>query len=208
MSDCTNLEMRDLLPELARGALTGPSLVAVEQHLASCASCRAELALVRNAQAVLSATPSIDASRIAAAVVRSSSIRRNATTTVAETRRRRAWSLWTPSRRVWLAAASIVAVAGATVLATNIAREPDLADLPPVVIHTEEPAAPAPIAPERTAPVRGVTLPPARDELVLGGGVSDLADADLESLLRALDGLDAQLDLEPAPLLPRLEGDA
>jgi hypothetical protein len=37
--------------------------------------------------------------------------------------------------------------------------------------------------------------------------VSDLAEADLESLLRALDDLDAQLDVEPAPLLPLLEGE-
>jgi hypothetical protein len=41
----------------------------------------------------------------------------------------------------------------------------------------------------------------------VGGGLSDLADADLESLLRALDGLDAQLDVEPAPLLPLVEGE-
>ena len=207
MSECTNLEMRDLLPDLARGALTGPSLVAVEQHLASCASCRAELALVRSAQGVLGAIPSVDASRIAAAVVRSGAVRRNATAAVAQSRRRRAWSAAASSRRVWLAAASVVAIAGAAVLATSIARNPGSPDLPPVVIEFEGPNAPAPNTPEPGEPVRSVTRPPAREELVMGGGVSDLADADLESLLRALDGLDAQLDVEPATLLPVLEGD-
>ena len=207
MSECTNLEMRDLLPDLARGALTGPSLVAVEQHVASCASCRAELALVRSAQAVLGATPSVDASRIVAAVVRSGAIRRNATTAVAQSRRRRGWSMSTSPRRVWLAAASVVAVAGAAVLATSVARKPGSPDLPPVVIQFEEPNAPVPNAAEATEPVRSPTRPPARAELVMGGGVSDLADADLESLLKALDGLDAQLDVEPAPLLPVLEGE-
>jgi anti-sigma factor RsiW len=207
MSDCTNLEMRDLLPDLARGALTGPSLVAVEQHIASCASCRAELALVRSAQAVLAATPSVDASRIAAAVVRSGAIRRNATMAVVQSRHRRAWSVSPSSRRVWLAAASVVAVAGAAVLATNVARKPASPDTAPVVVQIEEPNAPAPNAPDAAEPVRSTTRPPAREELVMDGGVSDLADADLESLLKALDGLDAQLDVEPAPLLPVLEGD-
>jgi hypothetical protein len=41
----------------------------------------------------------------------------------------------------------------------------------------------------------------------MGGGVSDLADADLESLLQALDDVDTQLDVEPAVLLPVMEGD-
>jgi putative zinc finger protein len=207
MSDCTNLEMRDLLPDLARGALTGPSLVAVEQHVASCASCRAELALVRSAQVVLGATPSVDASRIVAAVVRSGAIRRNATTAVAQSRRRRAWSMSTSSRQVWLAAASVVAVAAAAALATSVARKPGSPDLAPVAVQVEEPTAPRTIMRDPAESGRSPTRPPARAELVMGGGVSDLADADLESLLRALDGLDAQIDVEPAPLLPVLEGD-
>jgi hypothetical protein len=41
----------------------------------------------------------------------------------------------------------------------------------------------------------------------MGGGVSDLADADLESLLDVLDDVDTELDVEPAVVLPVLEGD-
>jgi hypothetical protein len=44
-------------------------------------------------------------------------------------------------------------------------------------------------------------------ELVVGGGVADLADADLEALLAMLDGLDAQIDVEPAALPVLLEGE-
>jgi anti-sigma factor RsiW len=186
MTDCTNLEMRDLLPDLARGALTGPSLVAVERHLATCASCRAELALVRSARTVLSVAPPVDASRIAAAVVRSRATRR------------------TTMRRVWLAAASVIAIVGAAALARSVASKPGEPELAPVVAQREAPS-------PRTAPadsngrVRSTARPPAGAELVVSGGVSDLADADLESLLRMLDGLDAQLDVEPAALLPLLE---
>jgi anti-sigma factor RsiW len=207
MSDCTNLEMRDLLPDFARGALSGRSLVAVEQHLATCASCRAELALVRNAQVVLGATPRVDTSRIAAAVVRAGRIRRDATTAVAQARRRRAWSILASPRRVWLAAASVVAIVGAALLVTSVALDSGAPDLPPAVAQVEESIAPAPIATAPTQRVRSTTRQVPGAELVVGGGLSDLADADLESLLRMLDGLDAQLDVEPAILLPLLEGE-
>ncbi len=205
MSECTNMEMRDLLPDLARGALSGPSLVALDAHLATCAACRAELELVRKAHGVLSATPSIDTARIVAAVARSSALRRDATTAVAQTRRRRASSVAAPARRVWLAAASVGAIAVAALLASNLDRTPGSSDLPPVVVHIEEPTRPAPVG---SAPTPSTTGQPApRIELVMGGGVSDLADADLESLLEVLDDVDTELDVEPAVLLPVLEGD-
>ena len=108
MTDCTNLEMRDLLPDYARGAMTGPSARAVEQHLASCASCRAELAVIRRARAALSDAPRVDAARIVAAVDRSRHARQRVT------------------RRVWLAAASIVAIIGAAALARTVATRPRL----------------------------------------------------------------------------------
>lgn len=203
MSECTNLDMRDLLPDLARGALSAPSSVEVEDHLASCAGCRAELRLLRDARALLSTTPSVDAPRIVAAIARSTAIRRDATAAVGETRRRRTWSVASPSRRVWLAAASIVAVVGAAVLASGRLRTPGSRDLAPVVAEAEHPRTPTSV---RTEPAGRVRARPAH-ELVMGGGVSDLADADLESLLQALDDVDTQLDVEPAVVMPVLEGD-
>jgi hypothetical protein len=205
MSECTNLEMSDLLPELARGTLTGPALVAVEDHLATCAACRAELDLVRSARAVLSATPAVDTSRIVAAITRSNTIRRDATAAVAQTRRRRAWSIATPSRRVWLAAASIVAAVGVSLIASNVSRDPEAPAPSPIVAQTDQPTPPAPTTPE---PVRPATTRPAgRVELMMAGGVADLADAELESLLEVLEDVDTELDVEPAVLLPVLEGD-
>ena len=188
MSECTNLEMRDLLPDLARGALAGPELAAVDQHLASCAACRDELALVRSARAVLSAAaPPVDVSRIATALVQSRVVRRHST------------------RRVWLAAASVVAILGAALLATSVVREPVAPHLPPVVVEGPTRATPTPRGP--TDPVRSTTPQVPGPELVVGGGLSELADADIESLLRIVDGLDAHLDVEPAALLPLLEGE-
>ena len=205
MSECTNLEMRDLLPDFARGAVTGASSVALEGHLETCAECRAELRLLRDARAVLTTTPSVDAPRIVAAIARSRTIRRDATAAVAETRRRQAWSVTTPSRRVWLAAASIVAVVAAAVLASSTIRTTTEPNLTPAVAQTEQPSPPTPVIAEPNRPVS--PRPPTHAELVMGGGVSDLADADLESLLQALNDVDTQLDVEPAVVLPVLEGD-
>jgi anti-sigma factor RsiW len=205
MSDCTNLEMSDLLPELARGALTGPSRLAVEDHLATCEACRAELELVRSAHAVLSTTPAVDTSRIVAAVARSNAVRRDATVAVAQARRRRAWNVSAPSKRMWLAAASIVAAVGVSVIGSNVTRRPDAPAVAPTVAQVEQPNTPAPATPASTQPA--TSRPAGRAELVMGGGVSDLADADLESLLKVLDDVDTELDVEPAVLLPVLEGD-
>ena len=204
MSECTHLDMRDLLPDFVRGELTSDSSATLEAHLASCAACRAELRLVRDAHAVLAATPAVDAPRIADAIARSRGVRRDAALAVAETRRLRSSSVRTTSRRVWLAAAAIAAVATAVVLGSNGTRTSTSGSTP--VIAQIADSTPAMSTPAGQGPV---TTPraPARDELVMGGGVSDLADADLESLLQALDDVDAELDVEPAVVMPVLEGD-
>jgi hypothetical protein len=188
MNDCTNLDIRDLLPEFARGALRGASLATVEQHLATCASCRAELTLVRNAQAVLGVTPPFDAARISSAVVRSGTARQIG------------------RQRVWLAAASVAAIAAAATLVTSLTRTSATSDLASPIATVEEPVVETPILP---SPQRGPTTTheDRRVELVLGSGLNDLADADLESLLGALEGFDAHVDVEPAPVLPLLEGE-
>jgi Putative zinc-finger len=190
MTDCTNLEMRDLLPDYARGALTGPPVMAVEQHLASCASCRAELAVVRSALAALGDAPRVDTARIVAAVGRSRRTRQRVT------------------RRVWLAAASIAAIAGAAALARNVANDSGSSSGPPVVVIVQDDSARAtPVPPTPNAPSRPSTRQQENAELVVGGGVADLADADLEALLAMLDGLDAQIDVEPTALPVLLEGE-
>src|SRR5919108_3148859 len=192
MSDCTNIEIRDLLPDLARGALSGQLLVAVEQHLATCASCRAELAMLQKARQVLGVTPAVNTARIAAAVVRAAG-------------HRRVVSISSPSRRAWLLAASVAAIAAAAALVTTLTTTSGDPDLPPVVINVEDPDTTALDTFPPTERISPTPRAPAQAELVVVGGVSELADADLESLLRALDNLDAQIDVEPAPLVPVLE---
>lgn len=207
MNECKNLEVRDLLPALARGELKSSERAAVEEHLATCAACRAELELVRDLASALRSTPPIATARLAQAVVRSARERRDAPISLDAARRRRA----APSR-VWLAAASLIAVVGAGALAVVATRDEVSSGPMPQVARSDMPLG------QTTTPVERVQSPrsePPRaepraasgTELVMGGGVSDLADADLESLLGVLEGLDAEIEVEPAVLLPLLEGD-
>lgn len=70
MGDCPNVEVRDLLPELASGALAPEERAAVESHLASCEECRAELALLHAVRSAFARPPAIDAAIVAAALPR------------------------------------------------------------------------------------------------------------------------------------------
>jgi anti-sigma factor RsiW len=199
MSECKNLEVRDLLPALVRGELKSSDRVAVEEHLALCAECRAELEVVRDLASVLRSTPAIDTARIAHGVVRTVRERRAAPISLDAVRRRRVMP-----RRAWLAAASLVAVAGAGALALVASRDEVVPGPATEVARSDTPAI---VHPPRSEPPRVEPRPPSGSELVMGGGVSDLADADLESLLGVLEGLDAEIDVEPAVLLPLVEGD-
>jgi hypothetical protein len=106
---------------------------------------------------------------------------------------------------VWLAAASIVAAVGVSVIASNTTRSPVEPGPAPTVAQVEQPSTPVSTTPEPTPPAAPRST--GRAELVMAGGVSDLADADLESLLQVLDDVDTELDVEPAVLSPVLEGD-
>jgi hypothetical protein len=113
---------------------------------------------------------------------------------------------------MWLAAASLIAVAGASALAVVATRD-EARQRPAPEVASNEPPIVAPTTPDdrtegsRPESPRVDPRPATGTELVMGGGVSDLADADLESLLGVLDGLDTQIDVEPSVLLPLLEGD-
>lgn len=69
MRDCPNGEMRDRLPELMHNRLEGESLRAVQAHVAGCADCRAELALLEQLR-LAPVAPRVEVSRIVAALPR------------------------------------------------------------------------------------------------------------------------------------------
>lgn len=101
MNDCSNVTMREMLPDLLNDRLPAVTRAEVEAHVESCADCRAELELLRRIRAA-AATPRIDAARIAAGI--------------APYRRP---SVWATAARSWplrAAAAVILVVGSATFL--------------------------------------------------------------------------------------------
>jgi hypothetical protein len=68
-NDCPDAEIRDLLCNAVHETLAKHDHERVHAHIAGCADCTAELALLHRARAVLArGTPAIDAARIAAAI--------------------------------------------------------------------------------------------------------------------------------------------
>ena len=196
MADCSNVEIREMLPERVGGALSAADMARVDAHLASCVLCRSELALIQAARRVLRVSPSIDVARIASAVVEATTAP-SRPRLVASAMRAAPSPVRTRLRWVgWKAAAAIaVAAAGAGTFATwHSANEPVTApngvavaaragqSLSPisaaVVAHQDTTSA---VVPAMTA------LAPrprtAAAELVIGGALSDLSDGDLETLL-------------------------
>src|SRR5215207_7109163 len=64
MFDCANIEMRELLPELAAGTLDAPTRARVEEHLLGCAECASELETLRAVRGAFASVPSVDVRRI------------------------------------------------------------------------------------------------------------------------------------------------
>jgi anti-sigma factor RsiW len=202
MTDCPNGAMRDLLPDLLHGGLTGADRASVEAHLGTCADCRSELALLRSAHAMLRRAPSAHVAAIVSAVP---AYRAPAP---------RQWS-------GWRAAAAIAAIAiGGTSVAVlrhgppaRIASTPSaqsvarVASAPPSRPVDATPSIPAPV---EVAEAPRTRVPPgaAQRELAVSGSVSDLSDGELASLLSDIGSLDVlpSRDVDVTPLVPSTTG--
>jgi len=206
MSECTNGEMRDLLPELVNGRLDAELQLAVEAHVAECAECAAEVTLLRSLRPALMSAPVIDTQRIAAAVRAQTAAPRQR----GPARRVTPW-------RVAIAAAALVAVGaigdavvtrGRTATESVAAHAPDsssgdnpahAAAAPIAAPVARAPrTAPAPAPPQQVA----VAAPAARPTGASGGvldNLSDLSDDDVRTLTASLDGMSAVPDVESAP---------
>ena len=212
MNDCPNGDVRDLLPEYLHERLDAESRARVHAHLTGCADCRAELALLRDARAVLHVAPFLDLTAIEAAIP----------------------TYRAPVRRSWVgwrvAAAVTVMIAGGTsvVVMQSHAVRPDstvAVNVKPAPV-AEVPATPAPevgtpvsvtpvaprvVASKPVVPAETHTVPAAAPvaresrELATGGGaLNDLSDGELASLLRDIESLDAvpSAEVETTPMAP------
>lgn len=181
MRDCPDGAMRDQLPLYVSGRLDARSRSAVDAHLAGCADCTAEVAMLSAVGRAFPA-PVVDVARIAAAMPQ-----RSARPVAAPFYRQPLWRL---------AASLTLFITGA---ATYLVVRSGGAGVAPQV------ASPAPVA-ESTLALATPSRAPAAvaertsDLVAVGTDLSELTDAQLQSLLGSLDGLDSRPQAEPTTI--------
>jgi anti-sigma factor RsiW len=196
-----NAEVRDALPDYVNHRLGDLDAAIIREHIASCADCQAEVAVLEAIRSSGPLAPKIDLDRIAMAIPAYPAI------THAQPR--------TSSRRIWAlaAAAAIVAVGGWAVSMRSVG-EPSSTQSVAVVSPSAPQAAPSANAEKTVAvatPSKAVESSAVKSSQVepgslsLVGSTDDLSDADLESLVSALDGIDAVPSAEPGSVTTTVE---
>lgn len=167
MTDCPNAEIRDLLPEYLNGTLAAARRADVEAHVAGCAECTAELEMLRLVRETWGQAPAVNVASIVDQLPRPA--------------RRRVVRSWRQSHAFQIAAAvSFIALGG---ISLAVARSFFTND--PVVAGADSGL--------------GDTVGAWNDTpaISFAGGVSDLADEDLEALLTAVESIEALPVTEP-----------
>jgi anti-sigma factor RsiW len=176
MSDCPNVEIRELLPDYLGGTLAAHRRVEVEGHVAGCQDCQEEMAVLRLVREAYAGSPSVNVGAIVAALPRPSvkPVMKPATRT------------WRRSYALQIAAAvSFVALGG---LSLTVARS---------FLNGNGAVGPVDSLVAVTTTAIANESEPA---ISFAGGVSDLVDEELEALLSALESIEALPVTEPAEL--------
>jgi anti-sigma factor RsiW len=218
MFDCDNVEMRELLPELAAGPVDAETRARVEQHVTTCAECASELETLKLVRSAYGAAPAVDVSRIVAALPKPA-----AAPIAVQRKPVKRWVDWR------IAAALTTITVGGLSLAvaqryrgrTDLGPDTSVAIVQPAVsqptrdVTTAAPNVSKNDSGRSTMPSTrsAVAAKPtsAKAELSFGGGMSDLDDATLKSLLGALDEIDRapvapSAEPDPTPVLPVIKG--
>ena len=208
MGDCQNVEMRELLPERAAELLSPRDAARVDAHVAGCEMCALELEIIRAARTALRARATVDVGRISGAVVL-------ATRTPVRGVRRVPTRQWIG----WRAAASIALVAvGATSIAVWNSGRGSAPGSVATTPGTETAAVATPSGGGTLAQgaaagsgslsssggAQAIVKPASLSGLTAAGGLSDLSDAELESLLSDIGSLDASSFDEPQEVMPAI----
>jgi hypothetical protein len=190
MRDCLDGAIRDLLPDFVHETLPAAERLRVERHLAACAECTAEVELIRSARAAFVAiAPAVDIARIVASLPGAPVQSRRPSAWPAPWRIAAAFAL------VALGALSVAALRGMFGGASEGAK-PAVSG----VIATRGAgldSSPGTKPAVTTPRGREVAATPREDEVSFGGGLSDLSDDQLKTLLREIDALPATPTTEP-----------
>ncbi len=182
MTDCPNGLMRDLLPEYAHGVLGADDAARVAGHLAGCATCRAELALLgRVKEGLALGVPRVDVAAIVAALPKPQPAVR------VMPRRRLSQHVWQ-----YAAAAGLVLVVGGGIVWRSAP------DADAVRVADSSHVAMAAGAESTQSPVAARS----EDGISFGGGLSDLSVDDLQALLGQMDSVRTLPSMDPESMTP------
>lgn len=197
MNECTNSEMRDLLPDLAHGTLRVAVRQTVEAHLAGCDSCREDLQIIHTVMSAAVFAPSIDAERVVRRIVPY-----RTPVTVRDVPARSRVTQWLVAATVGL-----LLIGGGTIFNNwQSARSPGVAAVtPPNQTTSAEsvppaPGAPAPEAPAPEAPAGALGESPHTRALSLAADIGELSDGSLQQLMDDMANFDALPNSEPEPV--------
>ncbi len=213
MFDCANVEMRELLPELAAGTLDDATRARVERHVASCAECASELDTLRLVRSAYATTPSVDVRRIVAALPKPVPLPQRAHGGQPVKR----WVDWRVAAALTMISVGGLSLAVAHRRSTEAPPRDSAAAVLSVDTRGAEPAkrAGAGRSPSgvhdttRTVDRSGrapATSPP-KAQLAFAGGTDDMDDVSIKALLGALDEMDRapvapSEEPDPTPVLP------
>ena len=204
MNDCVMTEVRDALPDLLHGRLSELDTATMTAHVESCPECRAELALLRELSSSAPLAPPMDAVRIASALppYGGAATMRNLP---AQPQKK------SVLRFAVLAASVALAVAIGSVAVTSLRNSSgnsvssvaaSTAELPAITSSvpavTVDPAQTT-VESAANAPVQ-VAVKPIETQvasLSFVGGTQDLSEAEIETLLAELDGMETIPAAEP-----------
>ena len=207
MSDCSNAEIRDLLPDLVHETLTVANRGRVVAHVAVCEICTSEVALLRGVRSALSGAPTVNVASIVSLLPPPGLARSREVPVIAVRRQATRWRM---------AAGLIVAVgvSSALLLRGHRAEAPVVASTAPrsvrvpvsaPVVNTPPATSPAPVPPvpnERRVASIAVTRAPQLPTLGLGTALADLSDHDLQTLMADIDAMRGQPSAEPESYAP------
>lgn len=188
LTDCPNFEMRELLPDLLHDALPAAERSRVEGHLATCVDCAAEYELLRSARRAWAGlrVPRVDTAGIVAALPRPLPV----AAARGPTARR------SPVLMRLAAAITFVALGGMSVaIARTYFDRAPAAPVDSVMVWRGDTTSDVPILASADTPRRASS--PGAGGLAMHPSISDLGDAELESLLGELDQIEAAPLAEP-----------
>jgi anti-sigma factor RsiW len=205
MTDCANVEMRDLLPDFVHDRLGAADATRVQLHLSECAYCSAEVELIRAVMASVPAAPAIDVASIIANLpqppARVDSVARPAIS--------RGGRVFRFGVRQLPLAAGLALAASLTFVVVGRQKSPT--EIRPAASAQAPTVVPAPSAPaEKTSvPASKVVATASRPaqvaSLTLGGSTEELSDESLEILVDEIERMDAVPGTEPESLEPSID---